>query len=342
MPFAELAQVTSARWLPTASQTPHSFPQAAEVGLARAEAAGPEARDETAKSVLGNVAAMEKAVALGSVSRPLAVADLLEVHRILMVATRTPHLAGKLRREQNWLGGTAFNPWKAEFIPPPPEHVPSLVRDLVAFSNRTDLSAVVQAGLAHAQFETIHPFADGNGRVGRALIHIVLRRRGLAPRYVPPVSLVLAADAKGYVGGLTAYREGRSDEWLQLFAQAVGSAAAKASELAARLSALQEAWRESAGRPRRDSAAEALIRELPARPIVTLATAVEMTGRSKQAANEAIATLASAKVLKEVTLGKRNRAWEARELFDLINGVERELATPPAGQRPGRAAPRRP
>ncbi len=168
----------------------------------------------------------------------------------------------------------------------------------------------------------------------------MLRRRGLAPRYVPPVSLVLAADAKGYVGGLTAYREGQFDAWLQLFAQAVGSAAAKASELAARLSALQDAWRERAGRPRRDSAAEALIRELPARPIVTLATAVEMTGRSKQAANEAIAVLASAKVLKEVTLGKRNRAWEARGLFDLINGVARELATPPAGLRPGRPAPR--
>jgi hypothetical protein len=162
----------------------------------------------------------------------------------------------------------------------------------------------------------------------------------LAPRYVPPVSLVLAADAKGYVGGLTAYRERRSDEWLQLFAQAVGRAAAKASELAARLSALQEAWRERAGRPRRDSTAEALIRELPARPIVTLTTAVEMTGRSKQAANEAIAVLASAKVLREVTLGKRNRAWEARELFDLINGVERELAMPPAGQKRGRPAPR--
>src|SRR5439155_1398021 len=83
----------------------------------------------------------------------------------------------------------AFNPGRADFVPPPPESVPALMDDLCAFVNRADLPAVVQAAVAHAQFETIHPFADGNGRVGRALIHVVLRRRGLAPRYVPPVSL---------------------------------------------------------------------------------------------------------------------------------------------------------
>lgn len=94
-------------------------------------------------------------------------------------------------------------------MPPPPERVKELMEDLVAFMNRGDLPPVVQAAIAHAQFEIIHPFADGNGRVGRALIHVVLRRRGLAPRYVPPVSLVLAADARAYVAGLTAFREER-------------------------------------------------------------------------------------------------------------------------------------
>src|SRR5512143_3269707 len=114
--------------------------------------------------------------------------------------------------------------------------------DLVAFMNRTDLPPVVQAAIAHAQFETIHPFADGNGRVGRALIHVVLRRRRLAPRYVPPVSLVLAADGKRYIGGLTAFREGRVDEWCALFAESVSLAARKAAELAQRLADLQEKW----------------------------------------------------------------------------------------------------
>src|SRR6266545_263542 len=309
--------------------------------LARAEAEESETRDETARSVLGNVAAMEHAVALGSGARSLRLSDILTLHRVLMLATTTPQIAGELRDRQNWIGGNASNPGRADFVPPPPEPVKELMRDLVAFANRTDLPPVVQAAVAHAQFETIHPFADGNGRVGRALIHVVLRRRGLAPRYVPPVSLVLAADAKAYVAGLTAFREDRPADWILLFAQAIQRAAAKASELATRLADLQEKWRERAGRPRRHSSAEALIVELPAHPLITVATAQKFLGRSKQAVNEAIAVLAEKGVLHAITLAKRNRAWEARELFDLINDVERELATPTDDDEPSRPSPRR-
>jgi Fic family protein len=309
--------------------------------LARAEAEEPDARDETARSVLGNVVAMERAVLLGAGANPLRLKDVLEIHRRLMLATTTPKLAGELRDRQNWIGGNAYNPGRADFVPPPPEHVKPLMDDLVAFMNRTDVPPVVQAAIAHAQFETVHPFADGNGRVGRALIHVVLRRRGLAPRYVPPVSLVLAADAKAYVAGLTAFREDRPADWILLFARAIERAAAKASELALRLAELQERWRERAGRPRRHSSAEALIVELPAHPIVTVATAQKLLGRSKQAVNEAIAALAEKGVLHAITLAKRNRAWEARELFDLINDLERELAAPTDDDEPSRPSPRR-
>ncbi len=309
--------------------------------LARAEAEATDARDETARSVLGNVLAMERAVALGAEAKPLRLEDVLEIHRALMLATTTPQIAGQLRDRQNWIGGNAYNPGRADFVPPSPERVKGLLEDLVAFMNRTDLAPLVQAAIAHAQFETIHPFADGNGRVGRALIHVVLRRRGLAPRYVPPVSLVLAADARAYVAGLTAFREGRPGDWILLFAQAIARAAAKASELAQRLAELQEKWRERAGRPRRHSSAEALIVELPAHPIVTVATAQEFLGRSKQAVNEAVATLAEKGILHPTTLAKRNRAWEARELFDLIDDFERELATPTDDDEPSRPVPRR-
>ncbi len=283
---------------------------------------------------------MEHAVALGAGAKPLRLKDVLEIHRHLMLATTTPQIAGELRERQNWIGGNAYNPGRADFVPPPPELVKDLVEDLVAFMNRTDIPPVVQAAVAHAQFETIHPFADGNGRVGRALIHVVLRRRGLAPRYVPPVSLALAADAKAYVAGLTAFREDRPADWILLFAHAIERAAAKAGELALRLAELQEKWRERAGRPRRHSSSEALIVDLPAHPIVTVATAQKFLGRSKQAVNEAIAALADRGVLHPITLAKRNRAWEARELFDLINDVEREFATPSDGDEPPRPSPR--
>lgn len=309
--------------------------------LARAEAEESGGRDETARSVVGNVAAMEHAVEVGAGARPLRLRDVLGIHRVLMLATTTPQIAGELRERQNWIGGNAYNPGRADFVPPPPERVKELMDDLVAFMNRGDLPPVVQAAIAHAQFETVHPFADGNGRVGRALIHVVLRRRGLAPRYVPPVSLVLAADAKAYVAGLTAFREERPGDWILLFARAIERAAAKASEVARRLGELQQRWRERAGRPRRHSSAEALIVELAAHPIVTVATAQKLLGRSKQAVNEAIGFLAERGILRATTLARRNRAWEARELFELIDDVERELAVPLDESRPSRASPRR-
>ena len=104
-----------------------------------------------------------------------------------------------VREGQNRIGGRYDGPLDAEFVPPPPEEVMPLLHDLAAFVNRYDLPAVIQAAIVHAQFETIHPFADGNGRVGRCLIHVVLRRRALAPRFVPPVSVVLATNARAYV-----------------------------------------------------------------------------------------------------------------------------------------------
>jgi Fic family protein len=307
--------------------------------LARAEADEDSTRDETARSILGNVAAMEEAVALGIRGSPLRLEDILAIHRTLMLATTTPQIAGELRTRQNWIGGNAFNPGRAVFVPPPPGRVKALMSDLIAFMSRTNVSPVVQAAIAHAQFETIHPFADGNGRVGRALIHVVLRRRGLAPRCVPPVSLVLAADATAYVSGLTAYREDRSADWIDLFATAIGRAAGKATDLASRLADLQTAWRERSGKPRRHSSVEALIVALPAHPILTVATGQKLLGRSKQAVNEAIAVLAESGVLRPLTLARRNRAWEARELFDLVDDVERDLATPD-GERFSRPSPR--
>ena len=154
------------------------------------------------------------------------------------------------------------------------------------------------------------------------------------------MSLVLAADARGYVAGLAAFREGDAPGWCHLFAQAIERAAGEASELAARLATLQETWRERAGRPRKHSSAQALIVELPAHPIVTVAAAQKLLGRSKQAANEAIRLLAAKGVLHPVTLTKRNRAWEARELFALVDEVERGLAMPEEGRKPARPAPR--
>ena len=187
-----------ARLLLRAEAVASSRIEGLEVGgrrLLKAEAArrleGRET-DVTAAEVLNNVAAMQWAVEALSERPAITVEDVLSVHGHLLAGTRLDRHAGQLREVQNWIGGSSFNPCSAAFVPPPADHVPALMQDLCDFCNADALPAVAQAAIAHAQFETIHPFVDGNGRVGRALVHVILRRRGLATKLVPPISLVLA------------------------------------------------------------------------------------------------------------------------------------------------------
>ena len=139
--------------------------EAAARRLVRAEAAialGGDANDRVAVEVIGNVAAMESAVELATSADPFELDDLLSVHRTLMDNSPTPELGGVVREEQNWIGGSSFNPRSAAFVPPPHEYLPDLLADLLDYVNGDEHSPLVQAAIAHAQFETRHPFADGN------------------------------------------------------------------------------------------------------------------------------------------------------------------------------------
>jgi Fic family protein len=285
----------------------------------------------------------------------LRVDDVLAVHERLLAGTSLEQFGGALREVQNWIGGSSFNPCSAAFVPPPHQHVPELMQDLCDFCNQNDLPAVVQAAVAHAQFETIHPFVDGNGRTGRALIHVILRRRGLAPRLVPPISLVLATWSADYVEGLTATRyRGRPDgraavdginAWISLFAGACQRAVSDAEAYEERVRALQAEWRERLGRVRKDSAVELVLQALPGVPIMTVQSAAALIGRSVQAVNQAIPRLLDADVLKQTTVGQRNRAFEAAELIDSFTALERQLASPEADtliSPPARRVPYRP
>jgi Fic family protein len=306
--------------------------------LLRYEAArlsGVRLADATAQAVLGNVAAMQAAVEAADRPGPFTLHDLLAIHIALMAESDHPKWGGLVREEQNWIRGQT--PCVAEFVPPPHEEVLGLLEDLCAFINTDDLPPLVQAAVAHAQFETIHAFLDGNGRAGRALLHVILRRRGLAPRYVPPISLALATAADQYVAGLTAFRfTGRPDSaaaregirvWLEVAATATLRACKQAEQLATDLEQLRGRWRERV-QPRRNSAAELLLEVLVRAPVVTAGTAATLVGRSTVAAGKAIDQLVAAGVLNQTTVGRRNRAFEAVEVFDLLVGYERALASP--------------
>ena len=213
-------------------------------------------------------------------------------------------------------------------MPPPESEVDRLLVDIATFLNRRDISPTLQAAIAHAQFETIHPFIDGNGRVGRCLIHVLYRRSELSPLFVPPVSLILATDADAYVKGLTAFRAGRTEDWYLDFASTVIKACRAARQLADRIEELKNDWMQAAGSPRVGSTTRKLVQRLPATPIFRSTEVMAMTGASSSAANRAVNDLTKAGVLKQVTVGKRNRAWEAVGLLELADRFERDLATP--------------
>lgn len=332
--------------------------QVSSARLARHEArrshkqAGPES-DATAEAVLGNVEAMRLAVMSLSERDDITVEDILKLHDELMRHSDHPDLGGQTRTEQNWIGGNDFNPCGADFVPPPPEDVEPLLNDLALFINTDLLPAVVQAGIVHAQFETIHPFADGNGRTGRALIHVVLRRRGLATSFVPPISLALATESSRYVSGLTAYRylgEPGSAEatagirtWLEVFLTATQRATADASALADRTEQLERLWRSRVS-ARADSAAMRLLPELIGNPVVSVADVQSLTGVSAPAAQRAIATLVDGEVLHPIGNKLRGRLYEATEVFEALTDYERSMATSSGDTRseqPSRPVPYR-
>ena len=286
----------------------------------------PDAARGTARAVAANVRAMERSIAIGDSAALLTTDDLLAVHRTLMAHEPPRVRPGEFRTEQNWIGGRLQNPSDARFVPPPEDVVEPLMADLMAFVARDDLPAVAQAAIAHAQFETIHPFLDGNGRVGRCLIHIVLRRRGVAPAFVPPISIALAARPNQYVAGLTTFREGGVGSWCASFAGACERAAAVSADLADQVALLVDVWRERAGRPRRDSAAARIIPLLPAHPIISAASVRDAIGARHQRALEGLKALADKGVIRQVSTGDYDRQFAADELFDLVESFEDGLA----------------
>lgn len=315
---------------------------------------GQRATDVTAWEILNNIEAMALALGEQGQGQAITLERLLDTHARLLQATQLEEQAGRLREEQNWIGGSSYNPCSAEFVPAPHGRVPALMADLCEFCNEDGLPPLVQAALAHAQFETIHPFIDGNGRVGRTLVQLILRRRGVTVNVTPPISLVLATWSRDYVRGLTATRQDAPagspsaqqglDAWVALFAAATSRAVADAESYEHAVAEIKAQWRVRLGRLRRDSTAVLLLDALPGAPIVTVHSAAELIGRSEQAVNAAIPRLLEAQILSQTTLGRRNRAFEAQEMIDAFTDLERRLASPAGDTNhspPARAVPHR-
>jgi Fic family protein len=289
--------------------------------------------DKKGRELIANIDAMRKAIELGASSSVLGVEAICAIHRALIggETLRGKPFAGLIRGEQNWIGGNDRNPVGAIFVPPPVEYVRPLLDDLERFIARNDLDPLSQAAIAHGQFETIHPFLDGNGRVGRALAYAILRRRGLLGDYIPPISLVLNAAPRSYTSSLAAYQrrsttsQHPADMLVQTFAQAADISSREASVLRDDVQALQGRWREALKGLRSDAAAWKLVDELPGRPVLTAPSVQELLGISAPAAGRALDQLEERKITKRLNERKWGRAWEASELLDVIQEFERRV-----------------
>ncbi|MFC7482167.1 Fic family protein [Luedemannella flava] len=280
--------------------------------IALAELGSRDKRNAT--EIVGNVDAMRAALAL---------ADNLDDEAILamhaaLVARHEPTIAGRWRQEQVWVGGSDFGPHEAAFVAPHHTRVPALIDDLVRFGRRTDLPLMSQVAVAHAQFETIHPFPDGNGRTGRALIHAMLRGHGLTRNVTVPVSAGLLSETNRYFDALTSYRHGDPTAIVERLAQASFAATANGRELVAELREIRARW-DTQVTARRDALVWRLADALIRHPVLNSATAATVLDVAPQNVHRAIAPLVVAGVLTEFTGYDRNRMWQSTEVLAALD-----------------------
>lgn len=269
-----------------------------------------EEASANARMVARNVSAMRAAVALAG---DICADTILRMHAALMAGQSRPD-AGAWRSQQVWIGGTGAGPHQANFVPPHHQHVPAAIADLVAFTARTDLPTLPHAAIAHAQFETIHPFTDGNGRTGRALVHAMVQRSGLTRRVTVPISAGLLADTAGYVECLTAYRAGDLAPILAAVTEATFRALGNGRQLLTDIHDIDTRWRQSIT-ARRHAAVWSAIDLLIGQPVVTVRYVQNQLGVSFPTAQGAIDQLESAGILTQSVVGRRrNRTWHAAEV----------------------------
>ena len=336
-----------------------------QVGLAEIaeeESLTAESVNRTAKRVAANINALRRATYQLAQEERLTIVGVEQLQALLLADE--PSLRG-IRNVQNWIGGSDYHPLTAEFVPPAPQLVEDLMVDLVEYMNGGLHAPLIQAGLVHAQFETIHPFRDGNGRVGRALMHTVLVRRGLTRNAVLPVSPVLLTRSQEYVKGLTDYRYTGSatgeqgargvSEWLRVFLRAVRIAVTQAENFAASLDDLRGRWEQDVATrrreqnvretPRADSAISRILETLQEHPVLTAASVMRLFDVSRPAALAALEELADARVLTKRRIDRRTGGYLAMDVFDLITFAERQLASTrwdTGSAPPSRATPYRP
>ena len=270
---------------------------------------------DTSKPNATLIAANTSALRSGlAVAQEISVESILQVHRKLMESS--PKLdPGSFRTVPVWIGGDS--PIDASFVGAPARDIPELMSDLVQFCNRTDVPMLAQAAIAHAQFELIHPFEDGNGRVGRALFHMMLRNTDVLSRAVLPVSGELLKRSRDYYDSLVSYRLGEPEPIIRLFADSLLSAVSNGGRLMSDIAAVKENW---VGRVklRADSGANQLLQYSLRQPVFTAETAKADLGLSNVNFYRYANTLTEAGILTRSKFYRDSDVWRAQDVLDAM------------------------
>ena len=280
--------------------------------IALADLGSREKRNAT--EIVGNVRAMKAAIDLAD---DLSTDSILAMHRALLEETE-PDIAGKWRAEQVWIGGDTYGPHGADYIAPHHDRVPDAMEDVIAFARRTDLPVLAQAALAHAQFETIHPFPDGNGRTGRALLHSMLKNKELTRKVTVPISAGLLTDTESYFDALTSYRQGDPVPIVRQISEASFRAVTNGRQLAGDIKTTRAGWDDKIT-VRRDAAAWRLADLLLRQPVVDAEAVAQDLAIPTTSARSALGHLADVGILNEFTGYRRNRMWEAKEITSALD-----------------------
>lgn len=264
--------------------------------------------------IAGNVAAMREAVGQ---SGPVNIGSICSIHDALMAGTAERQ---GLRDEQVWIGGSPYSPHGASFVPPYEKRISGCLDDLVAFGGREDVPPVAKAAIFHAQFETIHPFTDGNGRTGRALVHRMLANDEILLHSILPVSAGLLHDVGRYMGALDAYHAGDIEPIICCLVDALELAVVIGSRIAFDVDAVLDAW-SAANTDRAGSASHDLPALLVEQPVVNVAYVAEHLEITDRAARSLVETACERGILSKMGNAKRGAFYQAGELIGILEEV---------------------
>ena len=290
--------------------------------LLRFEAGQTVNRDELddAEEVQNYIRAMELGLRRVQEGFPVSVRLFREMHEVLLSGVRGRHrLPGELRKSPVWIGGTTLD--DAVFVPPPEEEMKTALDDLERFLHEHDLPLLVQLALAHYQFEVIHPFLDGNGRIGRLLIPLMLVLRGALPQPLLYLSAYFEHFRSQYYDNLLfTSQSGDFTPWLTFFLHGVRRQARDAEERTVRLVELQNDMRRALMEEGKPNSVIRLAESLFSMPVVSASRVAEVLDVSRPTAHAAIDALVEREDLEEVTGRERNRIYQAPRIFDAVYG----------------------